>query len=435
MWLIADGSQTLGRLPVPGSEGPYTVGRHESADVTVTGDKSISRKHLELRVGEDGRTLRLTDLGSKFGTSVDNSKVDPGGTASLVDGASLSLGAKVLTVRHEPLVLCYSGLSKADTEVVQAAAARLVGVSASKEWADGHTSHLVMSKIKLTPKLMLALAHGCPVVAPAWVERVAARKAAAEPLPDPSAVGCSPTDATQPDIPAGCHAVRPERRSLFRGRKLAVLPGGEASSRGHTVSLLSLMGAEVVEADQADAASLSSHVSAGFEFVMPEGVSAESTLADLAAAGGRAFNAGLVRLVLLHASLDHFQPLPTPAPPPAAAAPPAAAKPASKPPAKPPPAPRPAPDPASAAAASAAAAASPAIGGGSGGGGGGGGGQAFLRDMTPVSTRVSPTAAAPTEEAGPAETQIPTPVEAAALPGRARQPGASQRRARRVVVA
>jgi len=265
MWLIADGSQTLGRLPVPGSEGPYTVGRHESADVTVTGDKSISRKHLELRVGEDGRTLRLTDLGSKFGTSVDNSKVDPGGTASLVDGASLSLGAKVLTVRHEPLVLCYSGLSKADTEVVQAAAARLVGVSASKEWADGHTSHLVMSKIKLTPKLMLALAHGCPVVAPAWVERVAARKAAAEPLPDPSAVGCSPTDATQPDIPAGCHAVRPERRSLFRGRKLAVLPGGEASSRGHTVSLLSLMGAEVVEADQADAASLSSHVSAGFE--------------------------------------------------------------------------------------------------------------------------------------------------------------------------
>jgi nijmegen breakage syndrome protein 1 len=95
MWAVRDPASgtTLALLPVPGHVSAYTVGRHESVDVLVPGDKSVSRKHLELTVDGAG-SLQLTDLGSKFGTCVDGVRLAANASAVLAHGAEVSVGAK-----------------------------------------------------------------------------------------------------------------------------------------------------------------------------------------------------------------------------------------------------------------------------------------------------------------------------------------------------
>ena len=60
-------------LPVPGKP-TVSVGRKEPADIVVATDKSLSRMHAELTVTDASLTIK--DLGSKFGTYVDEARLD-----------------------------------------------------------------------------------------------------------------------------------------------------------------------------------------------------------------------------------------------------------------------------------------------------------------------------------------------------------------------
>lgn len=64
-----------------------TIGRGTEADIIVE-DPGVSRKHIEIRVLEDGTPI-LTDLGSTNGTYVESHKVD---AATLVDGNTITIG-------------------------------------------------------------------------------------------------------------------------------------------------------------------------------------------------------------------------------------------------------------------------------------------------------------------------------------------------------
>lgn len=67
--------------------GPVTViGRGSEADIIVD-DTGVSRKHLEIRVTEDG--VVATDLGSTNGSYVEGHHID---AATLVDGNTLTIG-------------------------------------------------------------------------------------------------------------------------------------------------------------------------------------------------------------------------------------------------------------------------------------------------------------------------------------------------------
>jgi len=71
-----------------------TIGTHEIANVRLT-DRSVSRFHCELELGERGVILR--DLGSRNGTLVDDVPVI---TAPLRDGAVVAIGTSKLRFRH-----------------------------------------------------------------------------------------------------------------------------------------------------------------------------------------------------------------------------------------------------------------------------------------------------------------------------------------------
>ena len=134
-----------------------------------------------------------------------------------------------------PLVLCSSGIYGEELVALEKACERL-GARLVSEWSDSVT-HLVMTKLSWTPKLLYALAGLVTVVNPQWVQR-AADRAPDEPLPDASDPELGPKSAKGTDSVA---VVRPERTSLFKGRRYIRLPGAPAE----TQALLSKMGAEV----------------------------------------------------------------------------------------------------------------------------------------------------------------------------------------------
>ena len=75
--------------------GELTLGRSKK-DVDVTlNDKSVSRRHLHLRI--DGRHIIATDLGSSVGTFVDGVRIDR--PTRLAIGSTVALGELYIEIR------------------------------------------------------------------------------------------------------------------------------------------------------------------------------------------------------------------------------------------------------------------------------------------------------------------------------------------------
>jgi adenylate cyclase len=75
------------------------VGRDSEHCEVVLANESVSRRHARLSVGTDN-TLRVEDVGSTNGTSVDGMLVTPGSTQPLEPGSTLRLGDIELVVRY-----------------------------------------------------------------------------------------------------------------------------------------------------------------------------------------------------------------------------------------------------------------------------------------------------------------------------------------------
>ena len=89
--ILDDGSNRYHQL----TEGTMVVGRGHDAQFRLP-DTGVSRRHLEITW--DGRTARLTDLGSTNGTTVNGTPVQSG---QLVDGDVVRVGQSRLVFRTE----------------------------------------------------------------------------------------------------------------------------------------------------------------------------------------------------------------------------------------------------------------------------------------------------------------------------------------------
>ncbi len=76
----------------PGGE--VRIGRGRSCTVVLTGNPSISREHLLVRLNEAGAVV-VQDLQSTFGTQVDGQRIAPGTSVTLRAGARVQLGTDV----------------------------------------------------------------------------------------------------------------------------------------------------------------------------------------------------------------------------------------------------------------------------------------------------------------------------------------------------
>ena len=279
MWQLLphDTTRQSALFPVSGHVGAYTVGRKDT-DMVVTNDKSISRNHAQVTHKQDG--LTLMDIGSKFGTHVNGTKLAHNEPRALVAGDKVILGTTHFTVRRRQLVFCASTLSSPEDKEELTRSTAALGATLADKWSS-EVTHLIMPTVTFTPKLISALALLKPVVSLQWLRLALARTKPAQPLPDANEPSVVPAHGTaNAKFPADLVAVQPTRQALFKGRRFVCLPSGAGSkvkSAATTFELIELMGAELRQWPTGAPLDYAAQmITQGFEFLLPEGLAAQS---------------------------------------------------------------------------------------------------------------------------------------------------------------
>jgi SARP family transcriptional regulator, regulator of embCAB operon len=91
-WLDAAGAVRRRELPVAGE---LVIGRAEAADVSLSGDAAVSRRHAAVRVAGGG-DVTVVDLGSRNGTFLNGAKLGPPDSTPVRSGDLLRCGDTVL---------------------------------------------------------------------------------------------------------------------------------------------------------------------------------------------------------------------------------------------------------------------------------------------------------------------------------------------------
>jgi DNA-binding SARP family transcriptional activator len=91
-WLDAAGG--VRRRELPGA-GELVIGRAEAADVSLSGDAAVSRRHAAVRVAGGGE-VTVADLGSRNGTFLNGARLGPSDAARVRSGDLLRCGDTVL---------------------------------------------------------------------------------------------------------------------------------------------------------------------------------------------------------------------------------------------------------------------------------------------------------------------------------------------------
>lgn len=314
MWRIEKNGEFVALLPVPGRD-KYTLGRKD-CDILIT-DKSVSRAHAEFTL--EGRQLWVRDLGSKFGSKLAGESLSTErrrvcGDESLVFGMT-----ELRPVAVPAFAFCCSGLPRKETDEIEPLCKHL-GAKLHKDW-DPSVTHVVMTHLRVTPKLLFALASCIPIVTPRWLKLAASRTKPDTQLPEISGDDCVPLLGK--GLPEMTQRVRAERTSLFHGKRFIWLTGGESvgqqpeaqrqdqhQSRQQTSTLLELMGAEPLSAlGGGRVASVKAQLELGYEFLLAEDVSPGTCeiVQLVQCAGGCIYTASAVRLCLIYCSLEHLK--------------------------------------------------------------------------------------------------------------------------------
>ena len=320
MWELVpdDATRQAALFPIFGHVGAYSVGRKDT-DLVVTNDKSISRNHAQVTHAPDG--LTLMDTGSKFGTHVNGTKLTANEPCALAAGDKVILGTTHFTVHRRQLVFCASTLSSPEDKEELTRSTAALGAILADKWSS-EVTHLIMPTVTFTPKLLSALAQCRPVVSLQWLRLALARTKPAQPLPDANEPSVVPAHSSaSQSFPPDLVAVQPARQALFTGRRFVWLPGGASSTKTSTANkfMLELMERMGAELRQWPAGAPPDHaaqmLAEGFDFLLPEGLAAQSQAAsqqsqhgslppEVAAvvrAGGAVYDATELRLCLIYA--------------------------------------------------------------------------------------------------------------------------------------
>lgn len=153
----------------------YTVGRANS-DIIINDDKSMSREHAAL-FPKPGQ-LNVEDY-SKYGVFVNdgietNKGIEKGGQTELKAGNIVRFGRfdSIWRVERVEWTIVPSTLTEDEKNTIKAYLGVLDG-QYSNEWSDACT-HLVMSDVTITIKVLLALAKGIPIVLPDFLNKTIA---------------------------------------------------------------------------------------------------------------------------------------------------------------------------------------------------------------------------------------------------------------------
>lgn len=228
MWLLTCTKGTDYYL-LAGKE--HLVSRRDG-DLVLADDQSVSRKHAIISVQHDVSSLGdpgklpvviLTDCSSKYGIFINDGieksvKMANGSNQVLQNGDRIRFGLQwnVWRLEHRPLVITTSTLTPAEKKKLKEHIVKLGGHLISN-WQDSVT-HVTMSSITLTVKVVCALAQGKHIVTPQYWEQYVTAILSKEPVPD-----CKnfipPLAETTLNVNEVSFDVNENRKTLFAGKK------------------------------------------------------------------------------------------------------------------------------------------------------------------------------------------------------------------------
>ncbi|XP_037510668.1 LOW QUALITY PROTEIN: nibrin-like [Rhipicephalus sanguineus] len=244
MWSLRDTETNVVRYRLLCGE-ECTVGR-KGAGILIANDASISREHAVLSVAPlpDDRLgdvsyvplLRVKDLGSKYGTSVNSRELAKSEETALRENDIVTfgkLGSKYKVSYDAPFVVTTSCLSTPDKERLKETLKK-IGARLKPEWSDCCT-HVAMASIRLTMKTTAALIAAKPVVTPEFFAEVQNRVQRQDLTEvDPAAF--------IPDVTEECLTLSKEtfgcneaRKSVFSGKTFYFLTEKQYKSLGELV--------------------------------------------------------------------------------------------------------------------------------------------------------------------------------------------------------
>eukprot|EP00730_Choanoeca_flexa_P004378 TRINITY_DN11677_c0_g1_i4.p1 TRINITY_DN11677_c0_g1~~TRINITY_DN11677_c0_g1_i4.p1 ORF type:complete len:1080 (+),score=290.50 TRINITY_DN11677_c0_g1_i4:120-3359(+) len=202
-------------------EREYIVGRQGGeADIQVPG-KRISRVHCRIHVlaHRDSPVVYFTDV-SSFGCFAGSSKtrMNKGEKVKIRDGTELHLDARgtKLIFRWQPTVVCTSKVLQDQKEAIRKLMER-VGGTIVRSWREDVT-HICMSQLDATMKLLTGLAEGAAIVNPQYFNELIVAK---------PGVHVNPINFHPPRLRSIPNAtdlnVRPERKQLFANHTVLFL--------------------------------------------------------------------------------------------------------------------------------------------------------------------------------------------------------------------
>ncbi|XP_014367586.2 nibrin [Papilio machaon] len=186
MWYLSSTSDPRILYILPYKE--IVVGRSvdtECCNFAIPDDSSISRKHASLSVS--GNDLILQDLGSKYGTFINNftEKLESGTKHKINIGDNIKFG-KLSSEWKAHFINLTSCTSTLKGECVKKLKENLIklGGTLKNEW-DGSCGYLTMPAITLTIKVVLALVQGSHIVTIEFWNKCVEATAKFSTLPDP----------------------------------------------------------------------------------------------------------------------------------------------------------------------------------------------------------------------------------------------------------
>lgn len=214
---------------LPGQK--YVVGR-KNCEILLSNDQSISREHAHLTVTEQGISLKES---SKYGTFVNDEKLETGSTRILQPGDKVTFGVFQSKFRLEKdcVVVCSSCVDN-DGKASLSQDLRSVGGQLVNSWTLNCT-HLVMPTVKITIKTICALLCCRPIVKPEFFRAFSKAMQQKLPLPEPERFR-PPIDEPSLSIEDLDLSARPERKALFKGKTFVFLNSKQMKRLSQAVS-------------------------------------------------------------------------------------------------------------------------------------------------------------------------------------------------------
>lgn len=221
MWYLTSASDEKIIYIVP-QKREITVGRSPDpsiCDFAIQDDPSISRKHALLTNLDN--SLNVKDLGSRYGTFVNNSKVESINIKlNNTDVVKFGKMGSVWNVNEDKLITCTSTMKGENLTILKQVLSKIGGVLKG-DWDDS-CMYLTMPAITLTIKVVLALVQGSHIVTTQFWNKCLAAVNNHEALPDPSDYTPEVVETTlNKDAVSFLRDNR--RRTLFAGKKFVFL--------------------------------------------------------------------------------------------------------------------------------------------------------------------------------------------------------------------